>query len=373
MPQTFFNSPRENSLVKAAIVSKYFATWASIIGHILKRDEFGSFKKPIAYIDLFAGPGSYDDGTLSTPLLVLQESLKSADILDRLQITFNDVNSEHAESLRQAIKDFDGVSRFRFEPHVQNFLVERELADSIRALPDMPTLLFVDAWGYKEISIDLFESVLQKWGSDCIFFFNFNRINAAIENPRIVESIDNLFGNDHATKLRNELANCKPKDRELVILEEFSAALKEASTDGTPRYVLPFRFKNAVGSRTSHHLIHVSRHFLGYEKMKEIMAKESSDSPQGVSSFEYNLATKRHPLLFRLSRPLDELGEMLLREFAGQKISMKEIYERHSVDTPFIKRNYKEILWQLEEGGRITATQHRRNSFADSVVVSFPK
>lgn len=370
---SFFNDPRENSLVKAAIVSKYFVTWSSIIINIIKRYEIGDVKKPIAYIDLFSGPGGYDEGTPSTPILVLQEAIKSAEILDRIRITFNDSEFAHVKSLRNSIDDFDGIERFRFRPIVHNFVVERELADALQALPDIPTLLFIDAWGYKNISIDLFESILQKWGSDCIFFFNFNRINAGIDNPRVFEPISALFGRDRAENLRNKLLDCIPEERELNIVEAISSAIKESSSDGTPRYVLPFRFRNVSGSRTSHHIIHVSRHFLGYEKMKEIMARESSEENQGVASFEYSLATERQPFLFRLSRPLDELGDMLLREFAGKNISMKEIYEKHSVDTPFIKKNYKDVLWQLEEQGKITASKHRRNSFGDRVIASFPK
>jgi hypothetical protein len=87
-----------------------------------------------------------------------------------------------------------------------------------------------------------------------------------------------------------------------------------------PEYVLPFRFKDEHGSRTTHHLIFVSKGFKGYEIMKEIMVKESSDADQGVASFGYNPMDVRgaaqQQLLFQLSRPLDDLGDMLLKEFA---------------------------------------------------------
>ncbi len=347
----------------------------TIILQILKNQErkSGREKGQIAYIDLFAGPGEYEDGTSSTPILVLEKVLKNSELCERMVIVFNDKESKHVESLRLAVNSFHGIDKFNYKPQIINIEVSRELAGTLSSLPDVPTFLFIDGWGYKELSLELFESILHKWGSDCIIFFNFNRINAAIDNPRMVENIVSLFGSARAEKLRTELLNSNPYERELVIIEEFSSALKESSTDGSSRYVLPFRFKNAEGSRTSHHLIHVSRHFLGYENMKEIMAKESSEANQGVSSFEYSVATKRQALLFRLSRPLDELSEMLLREFAGQKISMKEIYEKHSVDTPFIKKNYKDVLWQLEEAGKITASKHRRKTFGDNVIASFPK
>ena len=38
-PDDFFTTPRENSLVKTAIVSKFFETWANVILQILLRQE----------------------------------------------------------------------------------------------------------------------------------------------------------------------------------------------------------------------------------------------------------------------------------------------------------------------------------------------
>ena len=53
----FFDDPKEQSIVKSTIVSKYFWAWAKVITPSSKK--YGSGK--IAYIDLFAGPGRYDD------------------------------------------------------------------------------------------------------------------------------------------------------------------------------------------------------------------------------------------------------------------------------------------------------------------------
>ena len=117
------------------------------------------------------------------------------------------------------------------------------------------------------------------------------------------------------------------------------------------KYVLPFRFKNEKGNRTSHHLIFVSKHFKGYEIMKEIMAGESSSADQGVPSFEYSPASFLQPLLFELSRPLDDLEEMLLTKFAGRCVIMEQVYQEHNVDTPYIKKNYKDVLRKLEARG----------------------
>lgn len=111
------------------------------------------------------------------------------------------------------------------------------------------------------------------------------------------------------------------------------------------------------------------------------MAKESSSADQGVASLEYNPADRRHPLLFELSRPLDDLAGMLVETFAGRTMTMKEIYESHHVGRPYIKTNYKAALRQLEQNGHITTTPpaserpHRKGviTFAERVSVTFPR
>lgn len=70
---SFFEEQKEQSLVKSTIVGKYFDVWANVIISTQKRDTQRSQK--IAYIDLFAGPGRFKDGTQSTPLRILTNGL----------------------------------------------------------------------------------------------------------------------------------------------------------------------------------------------------------------------------------------------------------------------------------------------------------
>ena len=66
------------------------------------------------------------------------------------------------------------------------------------------------------------------------------------------------------------------------------------------------------------------------------------------------------------------IGDMLLQEFAGQTLKMSSIYKQHSVNRPYTEQNYKLVLGQLEDQGKITASQHRKNTFGDKVTVTFP-
>ena len=60
---SFFDESTEQSQVKSRIVAKYFWAWAQVMKKQANR---------IGYIDLYAGPGLYQDGSRSTPILVLE-------------------------------------------------------------------------------------------------------------------------------------------------------------------------------------------------------------------------------------------------------------------------------------------------------------
>ena len=189
--------------------------------------------------------------------------------------------------------------------------------------------------------------------------------------------MDDLFGRERADAIRKRLEGLNPDKRETLIMNELSNGLGDTGA----KYVLRFGFKNVQGTRTKHYLIFASKNFRGYEIMRDIMAKESSELDQGVASFSHVPASGKDQLSLRFAGPIDELGEMLLAEFAGQKLTMRAIYERHSVGRPYVAANYKRALLHLESIGKIEVDppaekRPKRKSevtMADDVVVTFPR
>lgn len=143
------------------------------------------------------------------------------------------------------------------------------------------------------------------------------------------------------------------------------------------KYVLPFAFKNESGNRTTHYLIFVSKDIKGYSIMTEIMGKCSSCYPQGVPSFEYNPALLSIPLLIHPEDPLKTLKRDLRKDFQGQTITMEKVYEIHQIHVrPYLKRNYKKALLELEEESLIITNRAQRKTragkFPDDIVITFP-
>lgn len=373
MVQSFFDEQRDQSLVKAAIVAKYFDAWSRVM---ISNAAKGIPITQLAYIDLFAGPGRYKDGSKSTPLMVLERAIAD-DSLSRLLIAmFNDADPNNVASLKSCLDALPGRERLKNEPMILCSEVGQDAESMFAKARGCPTFSFIDPFGYKGLSRGIIQSVIKNWGCDCVFFFNYSRINAGINNDAVRDHMDVLFGSARISRMREVLINRLPHERETFVLEELAQALNELGA----KYMLPFRFRRPDGSRTSHALIFVTKNQLGYRIMKDIMAGESSTEDQGVPSFEYSPADARCPLLFSLNRPLDTLAGDLLERFAGRTLSMKTIFETHHVGTPFIERNYKAVLGQMEGLGRIIADPpaHLRRmwkgerTFAEKTIVTFP-
>lgn len=371
MADNFFDEQSEQSQIKAEIVSGYFFAWASVM--IGAQKKYGGDR--LAYIDLFAGPGRYKNGALSTPVMILQKALDNPELCARLVTVFNDKDTDNTGSLRLELSALPGIEKMKFQPDIRTGEVGEDVVKQFEGMKLVPTFLFVDPWGYKGLSLRLVNSVLKDWGCDCVFFFNYNRISMGLGNAAVETHMDSLFGKERADTLREKfrMNDFSPGGREAFIVEEMKKALE--AMGGT--FVLPFRFRNLDDSRTTHHLFFVSKHFRGYDIMRDIMYAHSVKE-EGAAKFEYNPADERCPSLFEFLRPLEELEEMLLRDCAGRSWRLTALYESHSVGKPYVLKNYREVLCRMEKEGKIRMEspngkrKRREGTIGKDVKIIFP-
>jgi three-Cys-motif partner protein len=363
----FFSRQTEASRRKAEIIAKYFPAWATVIR---------SRATKMAYIDLYAGRGVYDDGAESTPLLVLRHAIADPIVRKMLVTIFND--KKHADELRANIEALPDIDKLKFKPAVYRMEVAEDTTKLFESMKLVPTLALLDPWGYKGLTRDLIHSLLKDWGCDLIFFFNYNRINMGIRNKKVGKHMEALFGPAWLAELQQEVPGLRPARRERVVLRALRNGLRELGGE----YIRHFRFLKKNG-RTSHHLIFVTKDFKGVEIMREVMARPgiSSRHVDDVASFTYDprVVNDAQPELPDTS-PIDKLAERLLAHFAGKTRKVRDIFETHSGDGRYIERNYKEALRRLEADGRVTADppasarQWRKGkaTMAGHVAITFP-
>lgn len=343
----FYESADPQNIIKTKLVTKYFGAWSNVMLPRLNRPS-----DRLAYVDLFAGPGRFDDGTASTPLWILNHAIKNPALCARLVTMFNDMNLVFAEQLQAEIAALPEIEKLTHQPQVSNFAVGSQLVGMLRGLSLVPTLFFIDPWGYRGLSLDLIGQGIKSWGCDCIFFFNYNRINPGLSNPFVAERMTDLFGSARFERLRGMVAGRSPDERQTIIIDALTDALGEVGG----RYVLPFEFESEHGKRPSHYIIFVSKEFRGYHIMKEVMEGLSSDEAE-VKRFVYvSMKSPQMQLFADLGRvhSIAALKDLLAITCVGTTQTVLRVYEDNTVGTPYTLNHVKGAIIALESEGRVT-------------------
>ena len=149
MSEKFFDEQTEQSEVKAALVAKYFPANMRVIASAQK--QYGGDR--IAYIDLFAGPGRYKDGAQSTPVKIIEQAIADTDMRQRLVAIFNDKDEGNVKSLEQTLQSLPGYGTLKYPPEIHHGAVGDEIVKKFEENKLVPTLFFVDPWGYKDMTL----------------------------------------------------------------------------------------------------------------------------------------------------------------------------------------------------------------------------
>lgn len=352
----FFANQSEQSAVKAHIVSSYFSAWARVIQ---------KWNTPMAYFDLFCGPGKYENDKPSAPLLIVQKTLADPALLSRMNFVFNDKDPNNIAMLKQAIAQIDENSKLKGRIQYYNETVERDFYNRLKIPANMPVLSFVDPFGYKGLTMNLINRLINNSGSDCIFFFNYNRINMALSsNTKFDEHLKCLFGDTRTTELKKQLAHQPPERREPIVLNSLIDALRENKSN----YVLPFKFYSTEMLRTSHFIIFVTKHPVACKIMKQIMYSNSAKDSDDVATFSFedsrNFGAGFEQLTI-FDRPIQSLKDDIVREYAGKTISVGMVCNKIDCDfsSHFVSKNVKDVLKQLEIEGKISVIEGRKQKY----------
>lgn len=364
----FFNAPREQSSIKSTLVKKYFLSWARIMNSKSNGDRLG-------YIDLFSGPGVYGDGYESTPIQVAKLILDNENFRQKFVLFFNDKKKKNIDNLKKSLSQIDNFEDLEHSPIITCSEVDEEFSKQFMDMSLIPSFVFIDPFGYKGVTKDLIKSLTKDWGSDCILFFNYNRINPGINNPLVSEHMKSLFGDTRFNELKDMIRDDPSISREEAILNQFSLSMKDIGIE----YVLPFRFECNNRKCTSHYLIFLTKNDLGYKIMKEIMANESMCEENEVGAFEFlPFSSNQLSFLNNFEHSIPKLKEDLLNHFSQKELTVLGIYNLHNKDTPYTLKNYKSALVELEEEEKITATpairpkRNGKKTMADHVMITFP-
>jgi len=357
----FFAEQTEPSAVKAHIVSSYFTAWARVIQ---------KWNSPMGYIDLFCGPGKYDNGKLSAPLLIIQSTLNNPSLISQMNFIFNDGDPKNISKLKDTIAEVDHRSLLTGKIKYYNEMIDQSFHSRLEIPPNMPVLSFVDPFGYKGLTMDLINLLINNAGSDCIFFFNYNRINMALSsNTKFDDYLKGLFGEIRTHELKAKLATLRPAQREPVVIQ----ALIDALCENQSNYVLPFKFYSTEMLRTSHFIVFVTKHPTACSIMKQIMYSNSAKDSDGVATFSCEDSQQfdgEYEQLTLLDRPIDVLEHKIQGKYHGQIVRVADLCDEIDCDfsNHFVGKNVKDVLRKLEMEGKIEVQSGRKQKMRSGVL-----
>lgn len=364
----FFKKQTPSSRIKASIVAEYFPQYCKIL-----------LKKPqpeIRYLDLFAGPGMYEDESHSTPLLIANSCANDPVLPKKVRFLFND--NQYSNQLRMNFFKHFTPGTFHYEPHFGDKTVgedERILnyltKDVITPNPH-PTLLFFDPWGYKGIDTLVLAKFLENWGNEIFLFVNIKRIHAAIENDKFDELMLSLFPTtiDEIRKSRRYKATVY--ERLNLIMDNLANEFKKAVKGSL--FHCAFKFQEEDSLATSHFIIHFTKHPKGYELVKQIFYDfdniGASLDKDGNYTFDAKKMGQSICVLNFGDENIEALSRSLLEKYRGQKLSAKSLFDEHHPTTKFCGSHYAKTLRWMAEVGKIKASFDDNLSHKVSVLLT---
>ena len=355
--QNFFEKQTLSSKVKANIVSEYFPKYCSII---IKKHV----PEKIGYLDLFSGPGMYEDGNPSTPILIARNCMKDEDLKNRVWMVFND--KCYSEQLKENFNKEFPEGTFKYKPHFGHSTVgeSQEINDFIvkntckGRFNEQPSVLFIDPWGYKGIETNVLSQFLSYWGNELFIFINSKRINPALENDKFEEPMRCLFPNSY-DKVKVDIRNKRTVSERLQFIidnlgREYEALLKSRV------YYTAFKFQEEDIETTSHFILHLTKNSRGFDLVKQIYNDFANVGTifDGVNTYTFDVKKITNPVeeLFDTnSENIDALKNMLLEEYKGRTITSYDLFEEHQQNCLYSRSHYVQALRRLVEDGAINS------------------
>lgn len=368
----FFEKQTMSSWVKASIVSEYFPKYCVII--VSKHKP-----KCLRYIDLFAGPGKYEDGKPSTPLMIAQKCYQNENLRDSVRFIFNDM--KYRDQLEaNFLKEFPKGS-FRHIPFFADRVVgENDKVDKFLEknthegkYNEYPSLLFIDPFGYKGIRTKVLAEFLKNWGNEIFIFLNTKRIHAALENNKFESLMMELFPTSYNVIKQDRKYKSTVAERLQLIIDNLGREFQKI-LPGTVYYTA-FKFQEEDIDTTSHFIVHLTKSSRGFDLIKMIYNDFANVGTvfDGVNTYTFDVKQFNNPgieLFDMKEQNIDNLKNKLYQAYTGKTLSAYDLFEEHQITGKYCRSHYAQALRKLCSENKLQATFTDNKNHSVSVLIS---
>lgn len=378
----FFKKKNSWSLIKDTLLGCYLLPYLQ---------KVLATRKPICYVDCFAGKGKFEDGQPGSPIIALKardDCLKRTkmdiDVRSAIDMTFIDLN--YADNLQMNLASYNN---FYGEPHIVSGRYEENIIDILKEKQGQNVFLYIDPYGIKALNTKLFDEFQTMGFNTFEMLINFNSFGFFRDACRVMKvdycedaaltDLDDLVEYDPTVVTNSPesavmLTNIAGGDYWKEIVRDYKAGVidgykaeQRLSTEYKQRlktrykYVLDMPIRLKSGARPKYRMIHVSDHEDGCFLMAQNMQSRKEE-------LYINIQTGGQMSIFDYASGFCQTieGEWISRDEVKQKI-LEELnsrwYEEHITKflASFVNQNglicdfkmIQEILTELKSEGII--------------------
>lgn len=370
--KAFFDKQTASSKIKASIVSEYFPSYCKIITKSHLPSE-------IRFIDLFAGPGVYADGNVSTPILIGRQCNQDELLRRKVRFIFND--KEHTDTLKSNfVKEFPDKT-FSKEPRFGDKVIgqDEKIKEFLQRNThkgkhnDYPSLLFIDPFGYKGIETDVLAQFMKNWGNEVFIFINIKRVHPALENDKFDDLMNKLFPTTLEKVRKDRRYKLSTAERINLIIqclgEEYGTILNSKV------FYTAFKFQEEDSEATSHYILHLTKHSRGFDLVKQIYNDFANVGTifDGVNTYTFDakkLDNENVELFDIKGMNIDRLKDGIFLKYKGCVLSALELFDQHQTQNLYSRSHYSLALRKLAEEGKLSVNYTDNKSHKVSVLIS---
>ncbi len=349
-----FETYREQTKAKHTILEKYIVAYFNV----LKKTN-----RNLIYIDGFAGRGFYrspetGEAIDGSPLRALKKIASAPDLAARVTTVFIENDPVLAADLERSVEAFVAENPSIRKPQLAVGPFASELLRILKAIETTgkqlpPSFLFVDPCGVAGASFDAIKRFMANESCELLLFFNIDGVRRILGLREMMgETLADLLGSkERATELLAAVDGCSsPAEKEGCIVQYYDALIR-AETGA--RYVTMFRVESEERRATSHYLIHVAKHPMGFRIMKDVMWDVGkTDEGTGGLALEQASVTGGG-LLFRTR--WDQVKAHVLEVLQGGPKRVSHFYETLTVlpGNKLCEKAYRRALLELEKENEV--------------------
>ena len=232
-----------------------------------------------------------------------------------MRLVFIEEDENHKIKLEKAISEFkDNPNNLYIE--IVSGKAEEHVSQLLKDVKNMaPAFFFLDPYGHP-LEMYLIREILRRQRTEVLINFMFYQINRDIGNSLVEDKVTKLFG---TTAWKDQpFVNLSGNQREQGILDYYIQQLGVG-------YYIPFKIRfgtdeKVPASRTKYYLIHATNHFLGFDKMLEVMWKHGSEGSLDCGDGQMVLFPEK---------TVASLKDFLYGKYSGQEIPFDKMREEN--------------------------------------------